>query len=139
MSSLKDKIFISLLSAAVFVVVNLPQTYKLTDKVLPFDTWSESDKSPTDLGRVAHTLVFFSLTLLSMLKSDQDMMVKVKHSLYATLIFFAMSSKTFSGLTKPVVKKLVGSDYEIEDDSVPLVLYNASLYFVALVAVMYLP
>lgn len=62
-----QKIMISLYSVLLFVLVSLPWTYRLTDKM--FGRWfhtSDAHGCPTTAGLVLHSIVFFLLVLGSM-------------------------------------------------------------------------
>ena len=136
MASFKGKLSISVFSAVLFLVVNLPQTYQLTNKIIPGTVLSNG--CPTALGLLVHALVFFGVSFLSMGRSDKiETGVKLKHSLYGTLIFFFLSN--------PVFYKLMGSMFGngISDTlGCPTflgILISSILYCTSLVGVMYLP
>ena len=136
MTSFKGKLGISVFSAVLFMVVNLPQTYQLTNKIIPGTILSNG--CPTALGLLIHALVFFVVSFLSMGTSDKiETGVKLKHSLYGTLIFFFLSN--------PVTYKLMGKVFgtNISDTSgCPTflgILISSILYCASLVGVMYLP
>lgn len=122
MATLQQKVQISLGSAVLFSIINLPQTYKLTDSLLPCKLIEKN--CPTHMGLFLHTVVFFLITLLTMGRVDLN---TLKNALYGTLIFFFLSSPTIYSLTGNSCPKIGG------------VLLHSVLYFVALVGVMYLP
>jgi hypothetical protein len=135
MATLKQKLAISLGSAAVFTAVNLQQTYKFTNNLVPnlalFD-----GSCPTNAGLLAHAVVFFILTLASMGDPGVNTGIKIKHSLYGTLIMFLLSN--------PVMYTLTGNLFgpKIATNGCPTlmgVLLHAAVYCIALVGVMYLP
>lgn len=67
MKDWQKKILISLLAALIFVVVSLPWTYELTNKI--FGKWMrtmDSHGCPTTFGLAIHTIVFFLITLGTM-------------------------------------------------------------------------
>lgn len=125
MATLQQKAMISASSAVLFLAVNLPQTYKLTDSILPGKL--ANNGCPTSLGVFVHTLVFFLVSFFTMGDPRINTLEKLKHSIYGTLIFFFLSSPTMYSLT--------GS----RCPSLQSVLLHTVLYFLALVGVMYLP
>jgi hypothetical protein len=135
MSSFKAKLAISISSALMFLVINLPQTYKLTDKFFPGNLLNNG--CPTALGLLIHTLVFFGISFLTMGTSDKlDTGVKIKHSLYGSLIFFFLSS--------PVMYKIVGKLINGVSNTLGCptlfgIILHTIVYCASLVAVMYLP
>jgi hypothetical protein len=137
MTTLSAKISISFGSAVLFTLINLPQTYKLTNKILPFDLYNLSTNCPTHLGLLVHATVFFVLTYLSMGNSYINPGVKLKHTLYGTLIFFLLSSPAMFSL----VGSVLGTQYASVSGCPTLigVAFNAFLYCFFLIAVMYLP
>lgn len=137
MATLEQKIRISLGSAALFALINLPQTYKLTNKLLGVDLYNSSTNCPTNSGLILHSLVFFALTYLSMGNSSADDGIKLKHTIYATLIFYFLSSPAMFSF----VGSILGSQVA-DSNGCPTtfwVLLHAAVYCAALVGVMYLP
>lgn len=137
MATLSSKISISLFSSVLFTLINYPETYKITNKLLPFNLYNLKKGCPTDVGLVLHTLVFFALTFLSMRNADVETGVKLKHSLYGTLIFYLLSSPVLFSL----LSKVLGKGYSSLSGCPTIygVLLNALLYGLVLVGVMYLP
>lgn len=135
MSTFQKKLQISLGSAVLFMVTNLPQTYKITDKILPWKTITKG--CPTHLGLLTHTLVFFIITFLSMGNVKINPGIKLKHSLYGTLIYFLLSNPA----TYSFVGSLFGQQFSNRKGcpSVLGVLLHSIVYCAFLVAVMYLP
>ena len=101
MASAMQKLWISSLSGVLFALVNLPQTYQLTDKLLGNQLFNSLTKCPTFTGLIVHTIVFFVLTFLSMWGSNINSLAKLNHTITATLVFFLLST--------PFAYKLVGS------------------------------
>ena len=136
MASFNQKLTISAGSAALFALVNLPQTYKITERLSGVDLYNISSGCPTHLGLIVHAAVFFAISYLSM-GSVARTGIKLKHSLYGTLIFFLIAN--------PVTFKLMSSIFgnQIADSSgCPTLLgifVHALVYCVFLLAVMYLP
>lgn len=67
MTDTKQKIMISLFAVLLFVIVSLPWTYRMTDKI--FGQWQhtiDAHGCPTPFGLGLHAFVFFLLTLGSM-------------------------------------------------------------------------
>ena len=129
------KFTISAGSAVTFALVNLPQTYKLTDKLLPLNLYQNG--CPTPLGLVVHTLVFFGLSYLTMAGTKAPEGLKVKHSLYGALIFFFLSSPTVFSLTRTLLNKGIASVAGCPTNMG--VVLHAAVYCAVLVGVMYLP
>jgi hypothetical protein len=125
MATLQQKMQISAGSAILFMAVNLPETYRLTNKILPCKLIDGN--CPTSMGVFIHTAVFFLVTLLTMGDIRENTFEKLKHSIYGTLIFFFLSSPTMYSLTQNKCPTFQG------------VLLHTFLYFIALVGLMYLP
>ena len=85
MATFQKKLQISAGASFLFLIINLPQTYNLTNKLLPWRTTQNG--CPTHLGLLTHTLVFFIITFLTMGNAKVKTGIKLKHSLYGTLIF----------------------------------------------------
>lgn len=136
MASFNQKLSISAGSAALFALVNLPQTYKLTERLSGLDLYNISAGCPTHLGLILHAAVFFAISYLSMGDAARPG-IKLKHSLYGTLIFFLIAN--------PVTFKFMASLFgnQIADSSGCPTLFgifiHALVYCAVLVAVMYLP
>jgi hypothetical protein len=124
-------------SAALFTLINLPQTYKLSNSILPLDLYNSNTNCPTGTGLLVHAIVFFALSFLSMGNPSQDTGFKLRNAIYGTLIFFLISS--------PAIFSLVGSvlgNWVADTNGCPTtmgVCLHAVVYCVALVGVMYLP
>lgn len=134
MTTLLQKTRISLGSALLFVAVNLQQTYGVTDKLSPLPLIEGN--CPTGLGLLLHALVFFVLSFATMGNPLEMTGLKVKFSLYGTLIMFLLSSPAMYTLTG----SLLGS--QIASNGCPTlngVLLHGALYALCLVLVMYLP
>ncbi len=135
MSELQKKLYISVFSAFLFVVIYLACTFKLTNSITGINTY-EFD-CPTNNGILLHTLVFFALTYLSMWNSPVSSNLKLKFTIYGTLIFYFFTS--------PAMFKLTGSIFGntiADTQGCPTnygVLLHALLYCAALTGVMYLP
>ena len=79
MSTFNKKINISLFSASLFLIINLPQTYILTDSLLPFKTFNRDKNCPTYYGMLFHTLVFALLSYASM-GNNKNWRLKLKYT-----------------------------------------------------------
>jgi len=85
---------ISLSSAVLFVLVSLPQTYDLTNKVLgglvgPL----VAGGCPTTVGILTHAVVFFLVTRYLMMRNYMACeATKTRRALTATIIFALLSS-----------------------------------------------
>ena len=137
MASLNKKVMISMNSAILFLLVNLPQTYQVMNKLLGSVVYNEQTKCPTNVGLVVHALVFFAITYLGMGKSSVSKGIKLKHSLYGTLIFYLISSPALFS----VVGSLLGN-WVSDSNGCPTMqglLLHSLVFCMALVGVMYLP
>ena len=136
MTTLRDKVRISISSALLFLAVNLPQTYQLTNNLSPVPLINPATNCPTNLGLLSHTLVFFVVSFITMGDPTKKTALKIKHSLYGSLIMFLLSN--------PVSYTLTGSLFgpQIATNGCPTligVILHSIVYCVALVGVMYLP
>lgn len=136
MASFEKKLVISAGSAGLFALVNLPQIYKLTSKLTSLNLYNFASGCPTSLGLIIHAFVFFIISYFSMGGIAQTG-IKVKHSLYGTLIFFFLSSPAMFKF----VASILGSGIANTNGCPTLfgILAHAFVYCAALVAVMYLP
>jgi ABC-type multidrug transport system fused ATPase/permease subunit len=102
MVSFQRKIKITLKSSLLFFLLNLKQTYELTNKIFPFQTLHNG--CVTNLGLLSHTIVFLLLTLLSMTGSNIPLSVKLNHSILGSLIFFFLSSKQIYSIVNKILR-----------------------------------
>ncbi len=138
MASLQKKIMISLVSANLFLIINLinlPATYNFMNKIgLSF--YNKATGCPTHIGLIHNALIFFIISYITMGNSASKG-VKIKHSLYGTLIYYFVSSPALYSL----MGKLLGN--QIADvNGCPTtigIILHSFVYFLILVAVMYLP
>lgn len=128
MSTLEKKFKISFNSALLFFVINLPQTYKLTNYISPIELYTNK---PTYNGLLVHTLAFFMVSYMTM--GDKPAELKIKYSLYGSLIFYFLSSSPLYCLTS----KLFGNTTQVPN--IMQILLHSVIYCLTLVAVMYLP
>lgn len=141
MGTLNQKLSISLASAGLFALVNLPCTYNFTNRLstdfFKVSLYNEEKRCPTNIGLVVHAIVFLLLTYASMYKSNQPEGIKWKHSIYGALIFYLISSPAVYS----VVSKLFG-DRISTPDGCPKnegILLHSLVYASVLLGVMYLP
>jgi len=134
MTTLTQKVMISVYSTLLFSFVNLPQTYKFMNKIIPYNLYNNC---PTHLGLIVHTSIFFLLTFLSMGNPTQNIGVKLKHTIYGTLIFYLISSPAFFYL----INSLLGTQFANINGCPTLsgIGLHSFVYFVLLVGLMYLP
>lgn len=134
MSSLKQKLSISAFSALLFILVNLPQTYKFTHVFTGIKTLQGGNGCATGNGLLLHTVIFFLLTLLSM--GYPFNFLKMKFSIYGSLIFFLIASSAMYALTNSLFG---GGLLSKGCPTIYGLLLHAFVYGAILVAVMYLP
>lgn len=136
MATFQDKLKISLGSAALFAAVNMAGTYRLTSKLLPFDTYNPIQNCPTMVGQLIHATVFFLISFLTMGDPRVNTNEKIKNALYGTLIFFVLSSPAMYSVTGA----LFGPGIANPDGCPTLmgVLLHAAVYCASLVGVMHL-
>jgi hypothetical protein len=133
MSTFQKKIQISIGASFLFLIINLPQTYNLTNKLLPWEIIENG--CPTRLGLLTHTLLFFIIRFLEMGNSKFKTCIKLKISLYGTLIFYILSNP----VTYSFVSSLFGNQFA--ENGCPTlmdVLLHTIVYCVFLIVVMYL-
>lgn len=137
MSNFNEKVGISVNSALLFGLVNLPQAYNLTNSFSNLKLFNSTTRCPTNTGIIVHTLIFFIITFLSMNKSKLNNSIKLKHSIYGTLIFYLISSPAVFS----IVGSFFGKQYANSDGCPTLlgIMLHALVYSVILVAVMHLP
>ena len=135
MATFGKKILISGSSALLFLLVNLPQVYKLTGNILSLNLYNEN--CPTNTGLIIHTLVFFALTYISMGKSDINSGIKLKHTIYGTLIFYLISSPAMFSF----ISSVFGNQYANINGCPTMngLILHGLIYCIALIGVMYLP
>jgi len=135
MATFGKKILISGSSALLFLLVNLPQVYKLTGNILSLNLYNEN--CPTNTGLIIHTLVFFALTYISMGKSDINSGIKLKHTIYGTLIFYLISSPAMFSF----ISSIFGNQYANLNGCPAMngLILHGLIYCIALIGVMYLP
>ena len=133
MATLEKKLSISIGSAILFLIVNLKETHKLTSKLTNLNLYNFDTNCRTNLGILIHLLLFFGITYLSMSNPNISTGVKLKHSIYGTLIFYLISSPTFYSITNKILNK--------ENDCInnTNVAVHSVIYCIALIGVMYLP
>ena len=137
MTTLKQKTMISVQAASIFALMNLPQTYIILETLLGPYLYDKNTNCPTNNGLVVSTLVFFAISYLTMSGSTIEKGVKIKHSLYGTLIFYLVSSPALYS----VVGSILGNSIASTKGCPTLmgVLLHTVVYCAMLVGVMYLP
>ena len=132
MSTLSQKLNICFNSMILFYFINSPETYMMTSNLI--NKTLISMNCPTDLGFIIHTLLFFTITYLSMGSSNIKNKIKIKHSLYGTLIYYFVSSQQFYSFMNILLNN---NNYNCPT-TIGLILQSI-VYFSFLLAVMYLP
>ena len=133
MATLNTKIGISVTSAILFILVNSPlRQTKLGDQF-----YNKNTKCPTHLGIITRALIFFAISFFTMGSSKERNGIKIKHSLYGTLIFYLVSSPALYSVVASIVGKSIATP-----DGCPTnlgIFVHSTIYCMILVAVMYLP
>ena len=127
MSTLEKKVIISLGSTFLFTLVNIPDAYKFTSFITKLNLFDFVNKCRTNLGFMVHTIVFFLITYFSMGNPVKEIGIKLKRSIYGTLIYYMLSSPSF---------------YSLFTDKCPnmfVIVISSIVYFITLVGLMYLP
>jgi len=137
MATFQDKFMISLGSAVLFILVNLPAVYKLVDSFLTISVFNGLTGCPTNQGLLIHALVFFLITFFSMGNLKANRLTKLNHSLVGTLLFFFFANPAtfaFSGrVLGSGIADAVGCPTNIG------IVLHGLFYCLALVGFMYLP
>ena len=138
MATLSQKLVISAQSALLFLGVNLGYTYRVTDQIFRGVTlFDNTTNCPSLLGKLVHTLVFLVLTFLSMGNPSVDTSIKLKHTLYGTLIFYSISSPAMYAL----VGSILGTRFADQNGCPTIygVFVHSIVYFLVLLGFMFLP
>jgi hypothetical protein len=137
MSTLHKKIEISIFSALVFALVNLSQTYKITDGLTNHELYNNVTNCPTNSGLIIHTIIFFVLIFISMGNPKEKTGIKLKHTIYGTLIFYLLSSPALFSF----VGSIFGSNIANNNGCPTLsgIALHSFIYCIILVGMMYLP
>ena len=134
MATLEKKLSISIGSALLFLIINLPKTYKITSFLTKLQLFNFDTNCRTNSGIIIHSFLFFIITYLSMGNSTTRIGVKLKHSIYGTLILYLISSPAFYSITDSL--------FNITNNECPnnlSIILHSIIYCISLVAVMYLP
>jgi hypothetical protein len=136
MAILKQKLQISIGSSLLFLIINLPKTYELTSLITNLNLFNFDTKCRTSLGSILHLLLFFIITYLSMTNAKSSTGIKLKHSIYGTLIYYLISSPAFYSFINLLFNS---SSSNIECPNIYSIILLSVVYCAALVGVMYLP
>jgi hypothetical protein len=131
MSTLEKKIKISLGSASLFFLLNLPKIFIILSEI--FNLKLYENNCPTKLGLVFSTIIFFITTYFSMGDPFKNKMFKLKNTTYGTLIFYLISSPPIYYITNLILNR---------NDICPsssIILLHSVVYCLALIGVMYFP
>ena len=93
---------ISVLSGLVAVIIQLPLTYTLTNKILPLETFRNG--CPTLTGKMIHLIVFFIVTYLSMKQSNMSEKEILHNSIFSATIYNFIFSKNLILLVDNTLK-----------------------------------
>ena len=126
MSTLSQKIWISINPAIILMLLNLPITHAITGTII--------NGCPTMYGRLLHILLFILISYSSMNSFKEDKLKKLKYSIYGALIGFFIFS--------PEVQLFMNNFVRVIDNNcingTGLIIHTV-LYIICLVGVMYLP
>jgi len=138
-----EKLLWSAVLSALFFTVSYPQVYSVTDKAVARYGHTYQNDCPTPEGKLLHTIVFYLLAYIAIwvlsyfalwTGSKQQM---VKCALFATLLFFLVSSPDVYQLTRGLSGKPLANE---KGCPTPQGLIAHSLVFLVLLLVMsYLP
>jgi len=148
--TLKQKVLASFASAAIFVIVSHPETYKLTDSLVNTiggrSVFNNMSRCPTIMGSFIHMIIFFILTYVAMtirqqFKKDEDdrlpRKLALKYTFYSTLIWFLVANPQTFKLVNSLTGNLVANAGGCPNNTGVMV--HSIVYFALLVGVMYLP
>lgn len=123
-----NKMKISIMSGLIAAVINLPQVYGITNKILPFDTIRNG--CPTMEGKLVHLCVFFLITYLSMKRSKLDDKEILNNSIFSAVIFYFVFSNDLVGVIGKALKLNLTSNgcVNLHGLIVQVVLYVLALY-----------
>ena len=135
MSTFEKKLSISIGSALLFLLINLPKTYNITSNILSLNLYN--DNCPTNMGLIIHTILFFIITYLSMSNPYIKYGIKLKHTIYGSLLFYLISSPPMFSL----INSILGNKYANVNGCPTIIgiVLHALIYCSALIGVMYLP
>lgn len=131
MATFESKVLIGLTPALLFGLVKLPEINKLIPGA------SDTNSCPTNPGLIISTLIFFVLIYLSMWSAPHSPGLKLKFSIYGTLIFYLLSSPAMFSFTSSLL-----GDWISDSAGCPSkygILLHSIVYLAILVGVMYLP
>ncbi len=138
MSTLLDKIGISLRSAAVFAVVGMPQVYKITNNVFPGTV--DVTGCPTFVGLIVHTIVFYLISFATMWLAPGTVNTKAWNSLQAAGLYAALNNSWTYRFTDRNIGQQIGLRLADSRGCPTLtgVIVHALVYAAILVGLMYL-
>lgn len=131
MATLKDKLFISINSSLLFFVFNLPFISEIATSILGFNFIKDGCR--TKLGFLLSVSLFYIATYLTMTHSNKDVLVKLKHTTYASLLFFFVSNATTLHIFNLFFKSFIDCP-----KNGTLILHSL-IYCILLVGIMYFP
>ena len=104
MTSLGQKVAISMFSSVIFFIFNLPETYNFVGKLLSLKL--VKGLCPTNIGLLLHAFLFCILSFFMMGDPRKDTSLKLKYSFYGTLIFYLVSSPALYGVTNKLFQNM---------------------------------
>lgn len=133
MTTLVQKLSISVYSTLIYLLVNSSYSYEWTNAIL--DGTYTTSKCPTKKGILIHTALFFVISLLSMGNAYKNTLFKLRNAIYGTLIFFFVASPAMFYLSSSLFGKTTKNGCPTSLGT----FLHAVVYCVVLVGVMYLP
>ena len=137
MATFEKKVLISIGSSVLFFVINYPDTYKFTTKITKLNLFDFNTQCPTLLGNMIHTIAFFILTFVSMQNPAINVGIKLKHTIYGSLISFFISNP----VTYSFISSILGKQFANNNGCPTLagIILHTIIYCICLIGVMYLP
>jgi hypothetical protein len=136
MSNFYEKLGISVYSGILFALINLPAAYAFTNQNVQ-DGLVDASGCPTPKGILIHTIVFLVLSFLTMGNPFEETFLKLKYSIYGSLLFFLFSNPVMYSVTSQLTGGLTATESGCQTNIGVLV--HAVVYTAALVGLMYLP
>lgn len=136
MANRNEKLMISLESSIIFFIINHSFFYNMTNNILLDKTYNKEKKCRTKIGIIFHAILFCIITYLTMWNSSNSNILKLKNSLYATLLFFFVASPSFTKFLSIIFESAVSKN---ECQTLTGLVLSTIVYGGCLFGLMYLP